>query len=887
MRRRNVRVRGPWATPWCCRGLLVALVVLAGCASAAETATIGSTVAFPRPVAPVEIASLELVDMADSEELRLSASAPLVWTQYRNEAGHLVVELPNTVVGGGVALTDSGELVQSVSVETDGAAGRPLTRLVVATSRAAEHTLVVEGGELTLRFDPIGAASPTLEVAVAEPAAAFPLPERIAAQQEQVEVSRETAVAGTPELPASGPPVRGVPASVLQTVQVHQADGGTVVHIVGDGEFEFSTFVLENPPRFVIDLEGVVKTDPRATVTVGSADLERIRMAQFRNEPDAVARVVLDLNQPERPDVERVGDSLVLRFGSAAGQTAVGARAEPAVAQAEPAPLPPAGLAAAVETPSRLDGPGPDAEMAQRAGETEPGATALVATPEPLEPTAAAPSATVAAALEQEPTAVTPLEIRVEGGAERVRQPPVRPTSDVGLFEAQEVRAQTPPPPSVLSAAPSAFGVQSLGGQPEFVGEPVSLSLKDSDITEVLRSFAREFDLNIVIQPGVGGPVTVELDSVPWEQALDAILKTQNLGMELEGNILRIAPVGQLQREAQERQRLAQARALSVPLATIMKRVSYSRASDLARILTSGLRSGGGFGLSQMGLTQTGILSQRGSVSVDDRTNTLIIRELPDFLDTVIQIIENLDVPEKQVMIEARVVETTRNFSRSLGIDWSFTGVADAAHGNTTGIQFPNNIDAGGGVGLLTGGANGFLDIGLGNILNTFQLDLALQAAEGEGLVNVISAPKVATLNNERASIQTGLQIPIQTVANNTVSVQFVNATLRLNVTPHVTAEGTILMDIEIQKREPQLGLIVAGATNAPIATREAATRVIVRDGGTAVIGGIYTVSSNYNEDRVPGLANIPILGHLFKNRNRSNTNEELLIFITPRVIQL
>jgi type IV pilus assembly protein PilQ len=877
MRRRNVRVRGPLAAPWCCRGLLVALVVLAGCASAAETATIGSSVAFPRPVAPVEIASLELVDMADSEELRLRASAPLVWTQYRNEAGQLVVELPNTVVGGGVAFTDSGELVQSISVETDGAAERPLTRLVVATSRAAEHTLVVEGGELTLRFDPVGAVSSTLEVAVAEPASAFPLPERIAAQQERerVAVPSETPVAGTPELPASGPPVRGVPASVLQTVQVHQADGGTVVHIVGDGEFEFSTFVLENPPRFVIDLEGVVKTDPRATVTVGSADLERIRMAQFRNEPDAVARVVLDLNQPERPDVERVGDSLVLRFGPATREPAFEARAEAA-------PPPPS-------FPERgPDGPDSEVEVAERAGdETFPDAPALVETPEPLEPAESAPSVAVAAALEQEPAAPSPLEIRVEGGAERVRQPPVRPTSDVGLFEAQEVRAQTPPPPSVQSAAPSTFGVQSLGGQPEFVGEPVSLSLKDSDITEVLRSFAREFDLNIVIQPGVGGPVTVELDSVPWEQALDAILKTQNLGMELEGNILRIAPVGQLQREAQERQRLAQARALSVPLATIMKRVSYSRASDLARILTSGLRSGGGRGLTQLGLTQTGILSQRGSVSVDDRTNTLIIRELPDFLDTVIQIIENLDVPEKQVMIEARVVETTRNFSRSLGIDWSFTGVADAAHGNTTGIQFPNNIDAGGGVGLLTGGSNGFLNIGLGNILNTFQLDLALQAAEGEGLVNVISAPKVATLNNERASIQTGLQIPIQTVANNTVSVQFVNATLRLNVTPHVTAEGTILMDIEIQKREPQLGLLVAGATNAPIATREAQTRVIVRDGGTAVIGGIYTVSSNYNEDRVPGLANIPILGHLFKNRNRNNTNEELLIFITPRVIQL
>jgi type IV pilus assembly protein PilQ len=525
---------------------------------------------------------------------------------------------------------------------------------------------------------------------------------------------------------------------------------------------------------------------------------------------------------------------------------------------------------------------------AARAAPAETEAT-LVATPEPIVSAEPERGVEVAAALEQEPgpaEQAPPLEIRVEGAEER-RTQPSRPTSDVSLFEAQEVRAQTPPPPSVASAAAPVFGVQSLGSQPEFVGEPVSLSLKDSDITEVLRSFAREFDLNIVIQPGVGGPVTVELDSVPWEQALDAILKTQNLGMELQGNILRIAPVSQLQREAQERQRLAQARALSVPLSTIMKRVSYSRASDLARILTSGLRTGGGRGaFAQFGL-QTGILSQRGTVSVDDRTNTLIIRELPDFLDTVIQIIENLDVPEKQVMIEARIIETTRNFSRSLGIDWSFSGIADAAHGNTTGIQFPNNIDAQGGVGLLTGGDNGFLDIGLGNILNTFQLELSLQAAENEGLINVISAPKVATLNNEQASIQTGLQIPIQTTVNNTVSVQFVNATLRLSVTPHVTAEGTILMDIQVQKREPQFGLVIEGASNAPIATREAQTRVIVRDGGTAVIGGIYSVSHNDNEDRVPGLAKIPILGHLFKNRNRSNQNQELLIFITPRVIQL
>ncbi|MCG8462946.1 MAG: hypothetical protein MI919_42215, partial [Holophagales bacterium] len=189
--------------------------------------------------------------------------------------------------------------------------------------------------------------------------------------------------------------------------------------------------------------------------------------------------------------------------------------------------------------------------------------------------------------------------------------------------------------------------------------------------------------------------------------------------------------------------------------------------------------------------------------------------------------------------------------------------------------------------GLLTGGANGFLNLTMGNILNTFNLNASLQTAENEGLINIISAPSITTLNNFPAFIQSGLQIPIQTVSDRTVSVQFVNATLRLQVTPQVTAEGTVVLTINVANREPQLGLAIQGATNAPIATKEARTKVIVRDGGTAVIGGIYEVSTNQVQDRVPGLANIPILGHLFKNRNRNDANDELMIFITPRIVKM
>ncbi|HXN58304.1 MAG TPA: type IV pilus secretin PilQ, partial [Candidatus Angelobacter sp.] len=342
----------------------------------------------------------------------------------------------------------------------------------------------------------------------------------------------------------------------------------------------------------------------------------------------------------------------------------------------------------------------------------------------------------------------------------------------------------------------------------------------------------------------------------------------------------RIAPNDVLKREAQDRQQLAQARALVLPLRTVMRRLSYARAGDVANLLRSGT---------------AGLLTQRGSVIVDDRTNTLIIKELPDFLDAVLAVVSNLDTPEPQVMIEARIIETTKDFNRALGIQWGFNAVADAAHGNTTGLIFPNNVSAGsqgganapGNVNLLTGSQNGSLKIDLGNVLNTFTLDLQLQAAEHEGLINILSAPKVATLNNQQAYIQSGIQIPIQTIANNTVTTQYINATLRLEVTPQVTAEGTIMMDINISKKEPITSLIVAGATNAPISTKDARTRLVVRDGGTAVIGGIYKVTTNVSEDRVPGLANLPIVGHLFKNHSRDEANDELLIFITPRVIKI
>lgn len=897
--------------------VLAAASIWSGCAAVSPESVSLSSEPVPPAAAPAAlpatISRLAVVEGAPGTRIELVADSALVWTTYRDANGALVIELPNARPLPAVqAENPPSGLVSSVDVALDETSGRPLTRLTVLTRGEAEHTLVAGQNSLRIDMSPAGTATaavaapevsepsevatladsassepaaPATDTAVAEaapaPVEAASAPIVIAATPARPSAAAAAplslAAYGTPESPVVAPPPTGQAASLLGRVEVVEEGANTVVLIAGDGEFAYSTFQLANPDRFVIDLDGVVNQSARSSAPLAGEILARIRVSQFKQSPEAVSRVVFDLRQTVPPSIERGPEGLVVRFSTSPRPAEV-ATAAPSPATMAPI-APPVIVAAQVEPPAPAASPAP-AAVASVLPETRP---------EPASPAAeetliasdvqafAAETESLQELAEESPALAAPTASPAP--ATPVLAFAAKPATprDSSQFEAADTQAtQTIESPRPSAAPSPAFAQQNVGGtHKEYVGETISLSLKDGDIKDVLRSFAKISGLNVVLQPGVRGTVTVELESVPWDQALDQILKINNLGYELDGNIMRIAPRNVLEAEAKEQQALAQAQALSIPLRTVIKRISYSSASDLARVLATG----GGRG--------SGILSQRGTVTVDGRTNTLIIKELPSYIDTVIAVIETLDIPEPQVMIEARIIETTKRFSRTLGIQWGFDGVADAAHGNTTGLQFPNNGTVQGDVNVLTGGSNGLLRLAMGNILDTFSLDATLQAAESDGLINILSAPKIATLNNEAASIQSGLQIPIQTVANNTVTVQFVNATLRLDVTPHVTAEGTVLMDVNVQKREPQLAFAVAGATNAPISTKEAQTRVIVRDGGTTVIGGIYKVSTDQGQDRVPGLANIPVLGHLFKNRRREDSNEELLIFITPRVIKL
>ncbi len=903
-----------------------ALFMPANGVEASPRAAAAKTEVKPAQGAPAEIRSVDLREGAPDVFVDLDASAPLVWTSFRNVEGRVVIELPNSVPGPKVVdLSPEEGLISSLAVQKSQDGSRPLTRLVIATRQEVEHAVTADGNKLRIQLLPVEAqgkgkmafeplheetAANTGSNTASTGKAAAEMPPPPPAAPVSTATMAPPAAAGTPDRPMVGPAPTGSAATQLKGVEVLSSTGGAVVRLSGDGEFPYSTFALTDPPRFVVDLGGVVNHSSRPTVPVEGSVVERIRVAQFKPAPKAVARVVFDLKGDSLPTIERTSGALVISFPSASGAPAPAAMAAPAPAPAPamtasaPPPPPPAPVKTAKVSKTSTKSTKSQVKAGPAATTTTTTTSATTTSATTVAPAAnPAPPATVPTANSAEPSDLVL--------AQRNQPPAPAKPAHKGRIETEEASplpAAAPPQVQVTPAKPGPPAMSPVGSQPgvkapigkpvdvtppasplqglaqrgagnttggkerAYFGEPIDLKVTNADVTDVLRTFAQISGLNVIVQPGVQGTVTAELENVPWDQALEEVLKINNLDYELDGNVMRIAPTDILRREAVERQQLAAAKALSIPLRTVYQRLSYANAQQVATLLRTG---------------STGLLTQRGSVVVDRRTNALIIKELPTNMDAVLSVVDLLDAPEPQVMIEARIVETTKRFSRDLGVNWAVNAISDAAHGNTTGLIFPNNGSVKGGVTLPGNSQNGTLELKLGNVLNTFNLDVALQAAESEGLITILSAPKVATLNNQRATIQSGLQIPVQTITDAFVSVQFINATLRLDVIPQVTAEGTVLMDINISKREVQLAFVVAGNANAPISTKDASTRLVVRDGGTAVIGGIYKVTGQNAEDRVPGLSNIPIIGHLFKHKSRDEENDELLIFITPRVIKI
>jgi type IV pilus assembly protein PilQ len=416
--------------------------------------------------------------------------------------------------------------------------------------------------------------------------------------------------------------------------------------------------------------------------------------------------------------------------------------------------------------------------------------------------------------------------------------------------------------------------------EPRYTGNPVSLDFQGADLRAVLRTFSEISGLNLVIDPTIQGTVDVALRDVPWDQALDIILRANKLGYVVDGTIVRVAPLTVLADEESQRRKLSEEQALAGELRVLTRSLSYARAEDLRQLLT-----------------QT-VLSQRGSIQFDQRTNTLIINDLPERLERATGLISTLDRPEPQVEIEARIVQTSRDFARNLGVQWGVGARASQDLGNTLPLSFPNQAAVGGRTGAASGpdGTQSMVNLGvspatsaiglaLGSVNGAVNLDVALTALESTGQGRILSTPRVSTQNNIEAEITQGVQIPIQTVANNTVTVTFRDAALTLRVTPQITATNTVIMRISVENASPDFSRAINGIP--PIDTQRALTQVLVGDGDTTVIGGIYVSREQASQDRTPGLHRIPLLGWLFQRNEFSDESRELLIFITPKIMRL
>jgi type IV pilus assembly protein PilQ len=436
------------------------------------------------------------------------------------------------------------------------------------------------------------------------------------------------------------------------------------------------------------------------------------------------------------------------------------------------------------------------------------------------------------------------------------------------------------PPTATTGGKP--IKVETITGTKVYTGAPIKIDAKNLDLLDALRAIAEVSGLNIITSDDVKGKVTLKLDNVPWDQALDLILETKGLGMVQYGNVIRVAPIKEIQKEREDVIKNLKQQDNLRPLQTRIVPLNFSKATEIQPQVKS-------------------ILTERGTVDTDRRTNSLIIKDIPEKIQEAQLLIGSLDIQTRQVLIEARILEATVGVTRELGVQWGINYNAGPAWGNGTGVNFPNNIQMGGAVlggminpispiNLNTSSAQGgAIGLSLGSLTDSISLDMLLKAMETQNKVKIISNPRIMTMDNQRATIQQGVTIPYPPAVNlsqgaGATQWQFVEAALRLEVTPHISPDGTVILDLKVSNNQPNQ-LVVSGGSPS-IDKKEAETTVIVKDGQTIVIGGIYKKNETETTNETPFLGKIPILGKLFQDKLVQSTNNELLIFLTPRVIK-
>ena len=453
-------------------------------------------------------------------------------------------------------------------------------------------------------------------------------------------------------------------------------------------------------------------------------------------------------------------------------------------------------------------------------------------------------------------------------------------------LEQRDGLAQAIGAPRVSMSGPRAVDPRSLRRKKRYLGKRIRIKIKDADIHNVLSFLAECGRVNIVTSDEVEGSVTLMLNKVPWDQALDIILRTKGLDMVREGNIIRVAPREVIAAERKAELEKTQIKEQLKPILIRLVTVNHAEGADMVEQVK-------------------GVLSERGTVSFDLRTNTLIIKDTEEHIEAAEDLVRRLDTQTPQVLIEARIVEVNKVNEKELGIQWGGEFDMKGRYGNPTGLVFPSSIGVIGGAddqqvrpngvpsppnfivnlpATVGAGSGGALGLTLGSFNNTLNLNVRLSAAARRGTAKIVSSPKITTLDNKKAMISQGVSIPISQISAQGVQTTFFDATLSLEVTPHVTQDGNIYLQLKANNDTPDFQNV--GSRGDPtILKKVASTQVLLQDGETTVIGGIYTSNAGKGSKEWPYLSQIPILGALFRSKSQRSQRNELLIFITPRVV--
>ena len=667
------------------------------------------------------------------------------------------------------------------------------------------------------------------------------------------------------ETPVTGAAATG--RSALEKVNVTRTGDGYNVELTARGPITPKLTTLDSPARLVLDLPNTVAATARGHISVANGDVKDVRIGMDGQNPPTT-RVVVDLIRACQYEIGSAdGNRIVLKLHDGNGAVQTASKAAPANA----VPVAPAKVMAA--------------------------ATAPVSS----EPTTAAPSKVANSFVVVEPT-YTPKDASAPSAGAPAEQP-VRAVEAASKFVERPEESLLPSTsaamqqsnPNAIQPAVNLAAEQkaqdhtksSING-PKYTGEPISVNLKDVDLKDFFRLIHEISGLNVVLDPNVHGTLTIVLDDVPWDQALDIVLKNNELARQLEGNVLRIATVDTLRKEADNRAAEQAAESMAVEKVTVTRFLSYAHSKDVVATVKK-------------------FISSRGEVISDDRTNAVIISDIPAVMPQLDRLLNQLDRKTQEVEIEARVVAATRAFARDIGtqLGFGFGNHASAVGGASSVGTSP--VGTFGGAPLYPivgtsapspttlsqiplfsnlGSTSPTSGISFINASNAVQIDAILTMAESRGLLKILSRPRVVTQNNIQAVVKQGTRVPIVTQAQlgGPPTVTYVDAFLRLTVIPQITSEGTIFLNVDVENTTPDFSRQVQG--NPTLVTQQATTQVLVTDGGTVVIGGVIQAQNSINVTQVPLLGNIPYLGNLFKHTQVSTQNQELIFFITPRVIQ-